>query len=268
VDLAGAPILVTGASSGIGAALARLLAERGAVVGLVGRRDDRLQAVLADCLAHGDGHRSWTADLGDLDRAEQVALEAWDAFGHLAVLVNNAAVPKVRDVRRLSAADLDEATRVNYLSPVRMTLAVLPRMLERGAGTIVNVTSLGARLPILWESAYCGSKAALAGFTEVLAMDLHDTPVRVRHVVPGPFATDIWDRPGSDPAAFKDGDKLPPEQCAAGIVEAIEGERFEWYVPDLKSVAEMATADVEGFMAGALAMFRNQAATAANAQEG
>ena len=268
MELAGEPVLVTGASSGIGAALARLLAARGAVVGIVGRREERLRAVLDDCRAHGDGHRMWTGDLGDLERAEQVALEAWDAFGHLAVLVNNAAIPKVRAIGRLSADDLDEATRVNYLSPVRMTLAVLPRMQERGGGTIVNVTSLGARVPILWESAYCASKAALAAFTEVLSMDLAGTPVRVRHVVPGPFDTDIWDRPGSDPAAFKDGDKLPPEQAAVGILEAIEGERFETYVPDLKAVAEMATADVEGFMAGTLAMFRNQAAAAATDREG
>jgi NAD(P)-dependent dehydrogenase (short-subunit alcohol dehydrogenase family) len=258
MQIRGAHVLVTGASSGIGAALARDLAGRGAVVGLVGRRPARLAEVLADCRAHGDGHRAWRADLGDLDRAEEVALEAWDAFGGLDVLVNNAAVPKVREVRRLTPEDVDEATRVNYLSPVRMTLAVLPRMLERGAGTIVNVTSLGGRLPILWEAAYCASKYALTGFTEVLALDLHDTPIRVRLVIPGPFATDIWDRPGSDPAAFKDGEKHPPEVCAQGIVEAIEGDRFEWYVPDLKGVAEFKTRDVEAFMAGTLGMLRQQ----------
>jgi short-subunit dehydrogenase len=258
MELAGSHVLVTGASSGIGAALARLLTQRGAVVGLVGRRQDKLEEVLADCCAHGDGHRMWVADLGDLERAEQVALEAWDSFGSVDVLVNNAAIPKVRDVRRLTNADAEEAMRVNYLSPVRMTLALLPRMLERGAGTIVNVTSLGGRLPVLWESAYCASKYALSGFTEVLALDLHDTPVRVRLVIPGPFDTDIWDRPGSDPAAFQHGEKLPPEMCATGIVDAIEGDGLEWYVPDLKAVAERKTHDIEGFMSGTLGMLRQQ----------
>ena len=113
MKLEGSKILVTGASSGIGAALAPILAERGATVGIVARRANRLEEVLEQCRKHAPESRMWAADLGDLDRAEQVALEAWDAFGHLAVLVNNAAVPKVRDVRRLSAADVDEATRVN-----------------------------------------------------------------------------------------------------------------------------------------------------------
>ncbi len=251
--------MVTGASSGIGAALARQLAELGATVGIVGRREAQLASVLDDCRRLGPTptrgpHRSWTVDLGDLDRAEALALEAWDAFGGLDVLVNNAAIPKVRDVRRLSAADLDETTRVNYLSPVHMTLALLPRWLDRGSGTIVNVTSLGGRIPILWESAYCASKFALTGFTSVLAMDLHDTPLRVRLVIPGPFDTDIWDRPGSDPAAFKDGDKFPPELCAQGIIDAIIGEGLEWYVPDMKGVAEYATSNLEQFIGNITAM--------------
>jgi NAD(P)-dependent dehydrogenase (short-subunit alcohol dehydrogenase family) len=257
--MAGSRVLVTGASSGIGAALARQLAGMGATVGIVGRREELLAGVLDDCRRLGPSptsgpHRSWTVDLGDLDTAEALAVEAWDTFGGLDVLVNNAAIPKVRDVRRLSAADLDETTRVNYLSPVRMTMALLPRWLERGSGTIVNVTSLGGRIPILWESAYCASKFALTGFTEVLAMDLHETPIRVRLVIPGPFATDIWDRPGSDPAAFKDGDKFPPEVCAQGIVDAILGDAFEWYVPDMKGVAEYATSNLEHFIGNIAAM--------------
>jgi NAD(P)-dependent dehydrogenase (short-subunit alcohol dehydrogenase family) len=257
--IAGSRVLVTGASSGIGAALARQLAEMGATVGIVGRREELLAAVLDDCRRLGPSptsgpHRSWTVDLGDLDAAEALAVEAWDTNGGLDVLVNNAAIPKVRDVRRLSAADLDETTKINYLSPVRMTMALLPRWLDRGSGTIVNVTSLGGRIPILWESAYCASKFALTGFTEVLAMDLHDTPLRVRLVIPGPFDTDIWDRPGSDPAAFKDGDKLPPEVCAQGIVDAILGDRLEWYVPDMKGVAEYATSNLEQFIGNITAM--------------
>ena len=90
----GAKILVTGASSGIGAALAPILAERGATVGIVARRADRLEEVLERCRKFAPDSRMWAADLGDLARAEQVALEAWDAFGGLDVLVNNAAIPK------------------------------------------------------------------------------------------------------------------------------------------------------------------------------
>src|SRR5215469_10950041 len=89
-------VLVTGASSGIGAALARLLAERGATVGIVARRRDRLTKVLDDCRKSSPDSRMWVTDLGDLADAERVADEAWEAFGHLDTIVNNAAIPKRR----------------------------------------------------------------------------------------------------------------------------------------------------------------------------
>src|SRR6185436_21185367 len=115
MQIEGSTILVTGASSGIGAALAPMLAERGATVGIVARRRDRLDAVLAECREHAPESRLWAADLGDLDRAERVALEAWDAFGHLDVLVNNAAIPKRRHVTALTPDELEHTMRVNFL---------------------------------------------------------------------------------------------------------------------------------------------------------
>ena len=139
------------------------------------------------------------------------------------------------------------------MSPVRIIQTLLPRMLERGSGTIVNVTSLGGRLGIMHESAYCASKFALTGFTESMYMDLHDTPLRIRLVIPGPFETDIWDRPGSDPAVFKDEAKFPPEDCAVGIIAAITGDDFEHYIPDMKAVAEFKTSNIEQFLAGVAA---------------
>jgi short-subunit dehydrogenase len=253
VEIAGSKILVTGASSGIGAALARMLAEQGATVALVARREDKLRQVLEDCRAHAPKSRMWVADLGDLELAERVAGEAWEALGGLDVIVNNAAIPKVREVRRLSANDLEETLRVNLLSPVRMIQTLLPRMLDRGSGTIVNVTSLGGRLGIMHESAYCASKFALTGFTESMYMDLHDTPLRIRLVIPGPFDTDIWDRPGSDPAVFKDEKKFPPEDCAEGIIAAMTGDTFEHYVPDMKAIVEFKTSKIEQFLSGVAA---------------
>ena len=253
MEIAGSKILVTGASSGIGAALARMLAEQGATVALVARREDKLRQVLEDCRAHAPKSQMWVADLGDLELAEQVAGEAWEALGGLDVVVNNAAIPKVREVRRLSADDLEETLRVNLLSPVRIIQTLLPRMLDRGSGTIVNVTSLGGRLGIMHESAYCASKFALTGFTESMYMDLHDTPLRIRLVIPGPFDTDIWDRPGSDPAVFKDEKKFPPEDCAEGIIAAITGDTFEHYVPDMKAIVEFKTSKIEQFLSGVAA---------------
>jgi short-subunit dehydrogenase len=249
----GTTVLVTGASSGIGAALAPMLAERGATVGVVARREDRLKDVLAHC--KGDGHRYWPCDLGDVVVAERVALEAWDAFGHLDVIVHNAAIPKRRKVQQLTVNELDNVMAVNFFAPARMTLAVLPRMLERDSGVIVNVSSLGGRLGIAHEAIYCASKFALCGWSESMAIDLWDTGVDVRLIIPGPIDTEIWDLPDND-APLYDGDLEPPETVAAGIIAAIEGETFEHYLPDLKDIAAFKTTDIEGFLGGVAAMAR------------
>jgi short-subunit dehydrogenase len=249
--------LVTGASSGIGAALARALAARGVTVGLVARRQERLEEVLADCTPTAPESRLWAADLGDVGRAEQVAVEAWDAFGHLDVLVNNAGIPKRRHVTQLTYDEVEEVMRVNFLSPARMTLALLPRMLERGGGSIVNVSSVAGRLGNPRESAYSASKFALCGWSEALAADLWDTPIEIRLINPGAIDTEIWDLPGEDEPIYH-GEKVPAEEVADGIVAAIEGERFEHYLPDMKGVVDMKQADIDGFMAGVNAWVKSE----------
>jgi short-subunit dehydrogenase len=254
VEVAGASVLVTGASAGIGAALALALAGRSARLGLVGRRVDRLAAVAERCHAAGATQvETWIQDLGDLDAAEALALEAWDRLGGLDVLVNNAAIPMRRDVRHLDLDDLATTMRIDFESPVRMSLAVLGRMLERDRGVVVNVSSLGGRLGILHESAYCAAKFALCGWTESMALDLWHTGVQARLVIPGPVDTDIWDRPGTD-APIYDGPKEPPETVAAGIIELLEGDRFEAYLPDMRSIAEFKTTDIETFLEGSASM--------------
>jgi short-subunit dehydrogenase len=242
-------VLVTGASSGIGASLAPMLAQAGARVGVLARRADRLDAVLAECRRHSPESRMWVCDLGDPEAAAAAALEAEDAFGGLDVLVNNAAIPKRRFVQKLTPEEVDETMQVNFTSPVRMTLAVLPAMLARDRGTIVNVSSMGGRVGILQEAAYCASKFALAGWSEAMACDLWNTGVDVRLVNPGPVDTEIWDQPGNDPAQY-DGELEPPSVVAEGIIAAIEGDRFESYVPDLSAIVEWKTANIDQFLEG------------------
>lgn len=255
MQVAGANVVVTGASSGIGAALAPLLAERGATVGIVARRADRLAEVLERCRAHAPASRSWVADLGDTDGAEALVARMWDELGGIDVLVNNAAIPKRRAVQHLTLAELRQTMAVNFESPVRLSLAALPRMLERGRGTIVNVSSFGGRAGIPNEAAYCASKFALCGWTESMHLDLWDTGVDVRLVLPGAIETEIWDQPGNDPAPFS-GPFEPPGTVAAGIVDAIEGDRFEHYLPDLRSIAELKTTDPDGYFEGVIAFSR------------
>jgi short-subunit dehydrogenase len=250
----GSTVLVTGASSGIGAALAPILAERGATVGIVARRRDRLEGVLERCRAHAPDSRLWVADLGDLAVAERVALEAWDAFGHLDALVNNAAIPKRTKVADLTPADVEHVVRVDFHSPVRMSLAVLPRMLARGSGTILFVSSMGGRIPIAHEAAYNAAKYAMCGFAEAMYLDLSGSGVDVKLVLPGPIDTEIWDQPGNLPALFEI-DKVPAEACAAGIADALAGDAFEHYVPavfpgglDAKAMVVGKHEDCDGYL--------------------
>jgi short-subunit dehydrogenase len=258
VEVDGANVLVTGASSGIGAALAPMLAERGATVAIVARRPDRLAAVLERCQAHSPASRMYVADLGDTDAAEALANRAWDEMGGLDVLVNNAAIPKRRAVQVLTLDEVRETMTVNFESPLRMTLAVLPRMLERDSGVIVNVSSFGGRAGILKEAAYCASKFALCGWSEAMAMDLFHTGVDVRLILPGAIATEIWDQPGNDDPVYN-GPFEPPETVAAGIIDAIEGHAFELYVPDMRPIVEWKTAGgFDDFMAGAVAFADEQ----------
>ena len=243
--------LVTGASSGIGAALAKSLAARKVSVGLVARRKERLEEVIDECKVTAPKARIWAADLGDLDLAERVALEAWDTFGHVDVLVNNAGIPKRRHATELTYAEVEEVMRVNFLSPARMTLALLPRMLERGKGSIVNVSSVAGRLGNPREAAYCASKFALCGWSEAMNVDLWDTPIETRLINPGAIDTEIWELPGED-APIYEGEKESPESIADGIMAAIEGETFEHYIPDMKPFVDAKQADIDGFMAGAV----------------
>jgi len=215
----GTTALVTGASSGIGAALAKSLAKKGVTVGLVARRKDRLEAVLEECKATAPQSRIWPADLGDLDMAERVAIEAWDTFGGLDILVNNAGIPKRRHVTELTYDEVEEVMRVNFLSPTRMTLALLPKMLARGKGSIVNVSSVAGRLGNPREAAYCASKFALCGWSEPMAMDLWDTGVDVRLVSPGPIDTEIW---SLDEELIYTGKLYPPQVVADAVADAVE----------------------------------------------
>lgn len=258
MKLDGSKILVTGASSGIGAALAPQLAAKGATVGIVARRAQRLEEVVAECRAFTPHSTFWAADLGDVDTAVGIAETAWDHFDGLDALVNNAAIGKRKLVQTLTPADVDITMQTNFFSPVRMGMALLPRWLERGAGLIVNVSSMGGRLGILHEAAYSASKFALCGWSESMRMDLDGTGVKVKLVLPGPIETEIWEvQPGELPGLY-DGPFVSAADCAADIVAAMEDdEGFEYYTPEevpggwrQKDLVVGKTQDCDPFLAG------------------
>jgi short-subunit dehydrogenase len=249
VKIDGSTILVTGASSGIGEALAPMLATKGATVGIAARRADRLEATLARCQRHTSDSRMWAVDLSDLDAAVRLADDAWDALDGIDCIVNNAAIGKRKLLTDHTPEDLDAVMRTNFLSPIRMNLALLPKMLERGSGTIVNVASGGGRFGIAHESAYCASKFAMSGWSEVAAMDLADTPIEVKLIQPGAIATEIWiQQPGELPG-LPGAEFATAEECASGIVDALETDGFEFFVPaDLKAHVDYKNSDLPGWI--------------------
>ena len=259
MQLDGARVLLTGASAGIGASLAPMLAERGATLALCGRDPHKLDTVAARCTDLGATVRTYRVDLADPGVAEALVGTVVGDLGGIDVLVNNAGSPMRRRVQSLTVEELQRTMATNFESPARMAMAALPGMIERDRGVIVNVSSFGGRAGIPAEAAYCASKFALCGWSESLAMDLWHTGVSVRLIVPGAIDTDIWDRPGNDAAHFS-GDLEPPETVAAGIVAAIVDDEdgntagtFEHYLPDLRAVAEFKTASIDDYLAGAVA---------------
>jgi short-subunit dehydrogenase len=226
-----------------------MLAERGATVGIVARREDRLEATLERCRAHSPDSQMWAVDLSDLDSAVALVDEAWTGLGGIDCLINNAAVGKRKFLTDHTPEDLDYVMRTNFFSPVRMNLALVPKMIERGSGAIVNVASGGGRFGIVHESVYCAAKFALSGWTEVAAMDLADSPVEVKLIQPGAIETEIWiPQPGELPG-LPGVEFATAQQCAAGIADALETDGFEFFVPaDLKAHVDMKNSDINGWI--------------------
>ncbi len=259
-DHTGSRVLVTGASSGIGMGLAEEFARRGAVLAISGRDRERLAATAAACRAHGATVHELVADLGDPAAVDRLAAETLAALGGVDVLVNNAGIPKRRHTRELDAATIDTVMQVNFLGPIRLTLALLPQMLERGGGQLVNVSSVAATLSSPGEAAYDASKAALSVFSEAMAADLWDDGIKVLVVYPGVVDTPLFTLPDNDPFT------APVEFITVGeLVQetfaALDRGALEVYIPAyFKDYVTGKANDVEGFVAGTAEYMRQQAA--------
>ena len=250
-DFNGQRVLVTGASSGIGSELAEAMARRGAVLGLCARREDRLRQTLERCLVHSPDSRMWVCDLADPDAVDRLAGDATKELGGVDILVNNAGIPKRRHVKELDADTVTRVMAINYLSPVRLTLALLPSMLERGFGRIVNVSSVAAVLSSPGEAAYDASKAALSSFSEAMAIDLWDTGVKVLVVYPGVVDTELFTIPDNDPL-IPGVDSIPVSEVATAVIDALDEDAHQVFVPAyFADFVATKSADLAGFMAGA-----------------
>ncbi|HEX6116460.1 MAG TPA: SDR family NAD(P)-dependent oxidoreductase [Solirubrobacterales bacterium] len=217
--ISGRVVVVTGASSGIGEAAASRLAAAGAEVVLVARRERELAALAARIEADGGVAHPHPCDLADADAAEALGREVVERHGAVEVLVNNAG----RSIRRsieLSydrAHDFERTMALNYMGAVRMILAFLPGMRERGHGQIVNVSTAGVNTKVPRFSAYIASKAALDAFSECIQAEIGDDGVRVTTIHMPLVRTPMI----APTRSYRGVPSISPEQAADWIAEAI-----------------------------------------------
>jgi short-subunit dehydrogenase len=212
---------VTGASAGIGLATARRLAASGANVVIAARRRDRLETLAAEINATDGGRAvAVTADVSDDAQLEHLITEARNAFGVIDILINNAGYGAFSPVSVLQMEQLDAIMRVNFRSVVLLSKLVLPEMLKRRSGSIVNVGSVSSKRGWASGTPYVASKFALRGFTQCLGHEVRHHGVRVIGVYPDFVASEFFAAlgkklPGSDLA-------IPPGDVAAAIVSALQ----------------------------------------------
>lgn len=212
-------IVITGASSGIGAAAARKLSAHGARVILLARRAEALEKLAAEIAASGGLASYYPVDLADAEATEAVAERILEDVDGVDVLINNAG----RSIRRPITESLDRphdfqrTVDLNYMAAVRLTLKLLPGMLARGDGHVINVSSQSTQMPMPRFAAYVASKSALEGFSRSIAAELAGSGVAVTIVkyplvrTPMSGATKLYERLPM----------LSPEQAAEWLVTAI-----------------------------------------------
>jgi NADP-dependent 3-hydroxy acid dehydrogenase YdfG len=246
--LAGSVALVTGASSGIGAATARLLAERGASVALVARRQDRLEALAAEIDEAGGTGLVVTADITDRIQAEAAVQQAVARFGRLDILVNNAGVMLLGAVVGAEVEEWERMIAINVQGMLYTTRAALPHLLQaaekgpRRVADIVNISSIAGRVAWIGYGVYNLTKFGVNGFTESLRQEVTQRHVRVGVLEPGGVATELGshNKPEVrnemiDPF-YEQTEVLTPEDIADGVAYMVTRPRHTtigelWIMP-------------------------------------
>jgi uncharacterized protein len=247
--------IVTGATRGIGRAVAAELARRGARVTIVSRTPAAVTTVATELGAHGI-----VADLAEPVGLERVLDEATQAQGPIGLLVNNAGLNAPVALASTTAASLHAQLMTNLVAPLQLTRAVLPAMLDRGAGAVVNIGSIAGDLAIRNQVPYCATKAGLAAATRTLQRELRGTGVQAQLVVLGLVATDMIAELSEDPVAaamakrFAMLPELQVDAVARHVVKAIESGRPSLVLPRVAAPMHhlrlIPTRVVDGLLAG------------------
>ncbi len=222
-------VVITGAGGGIGSQIALAFARKGANLALVDRNTERLAGVASSCRAEGVKVKTISADITTAEGRTRIINETESALGPVDVLVNNAGIMVFKSVLEHTEEDILNTLMVNVFAVIRLTQAVLPRMIERSSGRIVNIGSVFGSLSFPYFSIYSASKSAIKGFSEGLRRELDGTGVGVTYIAPRGTRT-------SQSATFfemakKMGMNLDdPEKVGAIVARSVEKEANEVFI--------------------------------------
>ncbi len=194
-SLTGTVVVITGASSGIGEATARMLAADGAAVVAVARRKERLDSLVSDIEADGGQAIAIEADVTSIDDMQRAAEAAVETYGRLDVWVNNAGVMPLAPVEMNRLDEWNWMVDVNIKGVLNGVAAAQPVMREQGAGQFVNVSSVAGHIVFPGAAVYCATKFAVRAFGEGIRME-SDGSIRVTNISPGAIATELTDHIG------------------------------------------------------------------------
>ena len=218
MDINGSVTVVTGASRGIGKVIAGELARRGARVAVTARSEADLKAV-ADSI----GAMPVVADIATEDDRHRIASEVEAELGPIDILVNNAGIESIRAFAEMPEGDIRDIIDVNLLSTMLLTRVVLPKMLERGRGHVVNIASVAGKAIAPWNSVYAATKHALVGWTLSMRVELEGTGVGASVVCPAFVAREgLFARWGDEKMGKRSGAFTTPEKVADAVARAIE----------------------------------------------
>ena len=190
-DLSGKTALITGASKGLGKAMALALSRAGARIALVSRDAEKLEAVRQEVQASGAEARVFTADVSEEEAVNRLRTEVADSFDKVQILVNNAGINIRKNLTDFSLSEWRSVLDTNLTSVFLMCRAFVPQMKGTGYGRIINMTSIMSHVSMPARSAYSASKTALLGLTRALALELAADGVTVNGISPGPFGTEM-----------------------------------------------------------------------------
>jgi short-subunit dehydrogenase len=202
--LAGKVVLITGASSGFGADAARLFAREGCIVVLAARRLDRLTALAEQIRSEAGQAFAIGLDVCEQSQIDEAILTVLDNFGRIDILFNNAGFGRLDWLETLEPSrDIDSQIDVNLRGLIQVTRAVLPSMLARRSGTIINMSSVAGLISAPMYSIYAATKYGIRGFTDALRREVISFGIDVAGIYPGPAVTEFSQHTGSDSAIKK-----------------------------------------------------------------